>query len=162
MIFLRSRKILSWETIYTCILKKDTRRAYITTDDLDWVFSDKCSLKSGSAVRGLTFNITPKVNDDLRIFLEPSTGLINKESEQVEFSSVTTKVHFFSRWKRIEESVEKLNKIGTDFYIDESYFLYGKSSFIDQTFITALNKKVSIYGSFSYFNKKKLKIALLK
>ena len=50
-------------------------------------------------------------------------------------SSVPAKGHFFSRRKDIEEAVEKLNKIGTDFYINESYFLYDKSGFIDQTFI---------------------------
>ena len=73
----------------------------------------------------------------------------------------TNKGHFFSRRKGIEEAVEKLNKIGTDFYINKSYFLYDKSGFIDQNFITALNKKQSIYGSISYVNKK-LKMTLLK
>ena len=50
--------------------------------------------------------------------------------------------------------MKKLNKIAIDFYINESYFLYDKSGFIEQTFITAINKKISIYGSISYFNKK--------
>ena len=40
------------------------------------------------------------------------------------------------------------------YYINESYFLHDKSDLIKETFITALNKKVSIYGSVSYFNKK--------
>ena len=60
--------------------------------------------------------------------------------------------------KGIEDAVEKLNKIGIDFYINEIYFLYDKSSFIEQTFITAVNKKISIYGSISYFNKKNQKL----
>ena len=34
------------------------------------------------------------------------------------------------------------------------YFLYNKSDLIKETFITALNKKISIYGSISYFNNK--------
>ena len=123
---------------------------YISRDDLDWVFS----LKIGAALRGFTFNVTLKVNNNLRNFLELSTGLITKESGQVEFSSVPTKGQFFSTTQGIEEAVEKLNKILTDFYINGSYFLYDKSGFIDQTFITALNKKISIYGSISYFNKK--------
>ena len=101
---------------------------------------------------GLKINVTPKVNDDLRNFLEPPTGLINKESGQEEFSYAPTKGHFWGGRKGIEEAVEKLNKIGTDFYINESYFLYDKHVFIDQTFITTLNKKKSIYGSVSYFN----------
>ena len=123
---------------------------YISRDDLDWVFS----LKIGAALRGFTFNVTLKVNNNLRNFLELSTGLITKESGQVEFSSVPTKGQFFSTTQGIEEAVEKLNKILTDFYINGSYFLSDKSGFIDQTFITALNKKISIYGSISYFNKK--------
>ena len=123
---------------------------YVSRDNLDWVFS----LKIGAALRGFTFNVTLKVNNNLRDFLEPSTRLINKESGQVEFSSVPTKRQFFSRRQSIEEAVEKLNKILTDFYINGSYFLYDKIGFIDQTFITALNKKISIYGSISYFNKK--------
>ena len=83
----------------------------ISRDDLDWVFPSKYSLKFRVAVRGFTLNITPKVNDDLRNLLELSTGLINKESGQEEFSSISTKEHFFSRRKGIEEAVEKLNKI---------------------------------------------------
>ena len=65
-----------------------------------------------------------------------------------------TRRHFLSRKKGIEEAIEKLNTIGTDFYINESYFLYDRSGFIKQAFITALNKTISLYGSVSYFNKK--------
>ena len=110
-------------------IKKDTRCVYIFRDDLNWVFPEKYSLKIGANIRGFTFNITLEVNDDVRIFLEQSTDLINKET-------VPTKGHFFFRRKDIEEAVEKLNKIGTDFYLNESYFLDDKSGFIDQTFIT--------------------------
>ena len=46
-------------------------------------------------LEGLRFNTTPKVNDGLRNFLEPSTGLINSESGLEEFSSVATKGCFF-------------------------------------------------------------------
>ena len=59
-----------------------------------------------------------------------------------------------SRKKGIEETIEKLNRTRTDFYINESYLLYNRSDFIKQTFITALNKTIPIYGSISYFNKK--------
>ena len=36
----------------------------------------------------------------------------------------------------------------------KSYFLYGKSNLIKQTFVTEVNKLLSIYGSISYFDKK--------
>ena len=129
---------------------------------MDWLFPEKYSLKIGVSLKGFTFNITPKVNNDLRNVLEPSTGLMNSESGQEEFSSVLTRGHFFSRKKGIEKAIEKLNKIGTDFYINESYFLYDRIDFIKQTFITALNKTISIYGSISYFNKKKQKMTSLR
>ena len=100
-------KFLPGETIYTCILKKNTSCVYISRDDLDWVFPDKYSLKIGAAVRGFTFNVTPKVNDNQRNFLELSTGLRNKESGQEEFSSVPTKGHFFLEKKRYWGSCRK-------------------------------------------------------
>ena len=61
----------------------------------------------------------------------------------------------------IEEAVKKLNKIETDFYISESYFLYDKSDFIDQTFVTALNKKY-LFMVRLVTSTKKLKMTLLK
>ena len=36
-----------------------------------------------------------------------------------------------------------------------NFFLYDKSNFIEKTFITELNKRVTLYGSISYFCKKK-------
>ena len=38
--------------------------------------------------------------------------------------------------------------------MNESYFLYDKNDLIKETCITALNKKISIYGFMSSFNKK--------
>ena len=39
-------------------------------------------------------------------------------------------------------------------FINESYFLYDKSGLIKGSHITAINKKVSLYGSASYFDRK--------
>ena len=47
-------------------------------------------------------------------------------------------------------------------FINESYFLYDKSNFIKETFITEIKKIVSIYGSVSYFGKKKAKTKYFK
>ena len=49
---------------------------------------------------------------------------------------------------------KKSENIPVVYYINESYSLYDKNDLIKETFITALNKKISIYGSISYFNKK--------
>ena len=40
------------------------------------------------------------------------------------------------------------------YFINENYFLYDKSDLIKETNATALNKKISLYGSISYLNKK--------
>ena len=47
-------------------------------------------------------------------------------------------------------------------FISESYFLYDKSNFIKETFITELNNKIIIYGFISYYNKKKQKTKYFK
>ena len=76
---------------------------YISRDHLHWVFPDKYSLKVGAAVRGFTFNIAPKVDDD---FLDPSTGLINKESGEEEFILYQQRT-FFLKKKRYWGSCRK-------------------------------------------------------
>ena len=43
-------------------------------------------------------------------------------------------------------------KLFSDF-IEESYFLYDKSNLIIESFLTEINKLISIYGSISYFGK---------
>ena len=42
--------------------------------------------------------------------------------------------------------------IPTRNFINESYFLYDKSNPIKKTFVSAINKQLSLYGSFSYFS----------
>ena len=39
-------------------------------------------------------------------------------------------------------------------FINESYFLYDKSNVIEQTFVTEINKLISVYGFISFFNTK--------
>ena len=46
------------------------------------------------------------------------------------------------------------NAVQTKDFINESYFLYDKSFLIKKEFATAINKTLSIYGSFSHFSGK--------
>ena len=39
-------------------------------------------------------------------------------------------------------------------YVNESYFLYDKSNLIKRTFVTGINKQLSLFGSFSFFSGK--------
>ena len=50
----------------------------------------------------------------------------------------------------IENYIKKL----TVSFVKESYFLYDKSNMVEQTFITEINKLISVYNSISYFGKK--------
>ena len=52
--------------------------------------------------------------------------------------------------------MKNYKNISIKYYINECYFLYDKSDPIKETFIIALNKKIFIYVSISYFNKKAL------
>ena len=62
--FFKVKKNLTLGNSLYLYIKKDTRQVYISRDDLDWVFS----LKIGAALRGFTFNVTLKVNNNLRNF----------------------------------------------------------------------------------------------
>ena len=90
----------------------------------------------------------------LKNLIEPSQDLINKKRNTEETSSVPTQNSFFPEQKTIEDSIKNYKNAPISYFINESYFFYNKSDLIKETFITALNKKILIYGSISYFNKK--------
>ena len=107
----------------------------------------------GLTVRRFEFTF-PNLENSLKNLKEPSSGLINKNTGIEENSSVLTQASFFPEQKTTEEAIKNHNNVTMSYYINESYFLRDKSDLIKETFITALNKIVSIYGSVSYFNKK--------
>ena len=55
----------------------------------------------------------------------------------------------------INEQLEVENFIKKTQFIQGSYFLYDKGNVIKRSFITELNKFLTIYGSVSYFGQKK-------
>ena len=71
-----------------------------------------------------------------------------------ETSTVPKQHSFYPVQQQIEENIKNYNNVPVKYFINESYFLYDKSDLIKETYITALNKKVLIYGSASYFDKK--------
>ena len=83
--------------------------------------------------------------------------MINVENGFKIASNQLTEEQLFPSKKDIEVKIAEYNAIPTKNVINESHFLYDKSFLIKKTFITAINKKLSLYGSFSYFSGKTAK-----
>ena len=97
----------------------------------------------------------PNLPTSLKNFFQPSQNLLNIESGTEETSTVSTQYSFYPVQQQIEENIKKYNDVPLKNFINESYFLYDKSDLIKESYITAINKKVSLYASISYFNKTK-------
>ena len=65
-----------------------------------------------------------------------------------------TKNDFFPVQKDIKVKIDEYSSLPGKSFVNESYFLYDKINLILDAFITVLNKKNSIYGSFSCFSGK--------
>ena len=129
-------------------------------DNLDWLFHNKYSEKIGISIIGFEF-IFPNLKNSLKKFIEPSSTLINSEFGQKETTTAPTRDTFSPKYKGIEDNIKNYKNTPTT-HINENYFLYDKSNLIKDTFITPLTKKILIYGSISYFNKKKTENKIFK
>ena len=56
--------------------------------------------------------------------------------------------------QQIEEKIKEYDTVPSKNFINESYFLCDKSGLIKESCITAINKKVSLFESTSYFDRK--------
>ena len=79
--------------------------------------------------------------------LPPSKNLLNMASGTEEVDNVLIQNDFFLIQKDIKDKADKYNSVPEKNFVNESYFLYDKSNLILDTFITALHKIISIYGS---------------
>ena len=88
--------------------------------------------------------------------LKPSGNLINDfandNKEDFHHSLIT---NIFFDVDTFKKKVKEYGEIELKEFINQSFFLYDKSNTIKKTFITALNKEISIHGSFSFFSGKK-------
>ena len=89
--------------------------------------------------------------------LDPSPNLINTETNTEQIDNTLT-LELFANKKNTEDKISQYNAIPTKNFINESFFLYDKSNLIKKTFVTAINKQLSLYGSFSYFSGKDLRL----
>ena len=137
------------------VYKSETATHFKYNDEaqLNWLFPSHCLKTIGVLVRGFEFTF-PNLLGPLNTFLEPLQNLINSETGREEMSSVPTQANFFPEQKTIEDSIKNYKNIPIKYYINEIYFLHDKSNLIKETYLTAINIKLSIYGSISYFNKK--------
>ena len=131
----------------------ETSTKFIETKDNDWPFPDTYFTSSGCSVRGFSF-VFPNASTKLKEHLLPSKNLLSITSGTEEVDNVLTQTDFFPIQKYIKDKIDKYNSAPEKNFINESYFLCDKSNLTLDTFITALNKKISIYGSFSYFQGK--------
>ena len=85
--------------------------------------------------------------------LTPKGNLLNGTTPEAInlFSSNVFKLSAENLGKTVIENYIKKVTVG---FINESYFLYNKSNVIEQTFVTEINKLISVYGSIRFFNKK--------
>ena len=117
----------------------------LNKNNLDWPFPDKFYNSIGYTIHGCSFTFKNAANN-LSTILNPSNDLINVESGLEEVENTLIDERFYTV-KKIKEKIEEYNAIPIKYFINESYFLYDKSNLIKKTFITAINKQLSLYGS---------------
>ena len=115
-------------------------------------FPKKWFKNIGYTIVGFCFTIK-NAPDNLKDILNPSDELINDgENNNIEVVDKTFTMELIFNEKELLAKIAEYKAIPTKNFINESFFLYDKSNTIKKTFITALNKQLSIYGSFSYFS----------
>ena len=114
----------------------------------------------GFSVDGFKFTF-PKCQGDLQGLLIPSSELINKtEAEAKDFASKD--IFKLAQEMLVKTAIDNYIKKLTINFINQSYFVYDKSNFTKETLIMEINKIISIYGSGSYFGKKRVKAKYFK
>ena len=125
----------------------------LTGENLDFYFPDKWYNSIGCTINGFSFEIE-KVSTELKTILDPKDNLINLESG-IEEINLPDEEKFLTKTEiEIAKKLSKYKAIPTKNFINESYFLYDKSNLIKKRYITAFNKQIALYGTFSYFSGK--------
>ena len=145
----------------------NTSNIRIQTKTMDWLFPEKYYKSTGYIVHRFTFAF-PKVKTSISDIINPKNNLINVENGLEDPKNNLINVEngleeavnglsaefLFPLKKNIEDKIAEYNAVPTKTFINKSYFLYDKSFLIKKKLFTAINKTLSIYGSFSHFSGK--------
>ena len=116
----------------------------------DWHFPKKYFKSVGYTVDGFKFSF-PKAKTSISdILINPTKNLLNIENGLDEALNSFSSELFFPPKENIEDEIPEYNNFPRKDFVNESYFLYDKTNLIKKTFVTAINKTLSIYGSISY------------
>ena len=85
----------------------------------------------------------------------PKDKLINETSPEV-VNAISKDIVKLPQELLVRTAVKNYIKKLKVSFVTESYFLYDRSNLIEPTFITEINKLISIYGSISFFRKRSL------
>ena len=128
----------------------DNKRASFNPKELDWPFPEKFYESIGYTINRFSFEFK-NAPSNLRSILNPQVSLINVENGLEEADNSLNSDLFNPAKKTIEEKIAEYMAIPTKRFINEIYFLYDKSNLIKKI-VTAINKQLSLYDSFSYFS----------
>ena len=121
---------------------------FTLNSNLDWPMPKAYYKSIGVTVEGFSFTF-PNTKKTIKDIITPKDNLINIELGLELIENGLTPEFFFLKKRNRRKSA-----VPTKQFINESYFLYDKSFLVKKTFVTAINKTISIYGSFSHFQGK--------
>ena len=131
--------------------KKDLLLRILDYSNLDFFFPKKHFYNVGWTVEDYSFNLE-NAPTQIKNILKPTNGLINIKNGTKHIDPPTKEIFEFNAEIEIKKLIKKYKELPTKKFINESHFLYDKSNLIKKTFTSAIQKQLSLYGSFSYFS----------
>ena len=143
-----SKYVVYLERLFEYSILNEVKDYVLQKEDIfmsDYVVKKPFDVQSNVLIYGLKLNFPDVTKSKLYKLLEPTENIFNTGTEIALFSSKDFEIN---------EQLEVENFIKNTQFIQAGYFLYDKSNVIKRSFITELNKLLSIYGSISYFGEK--------
>ena len=129
------------------ILNQDIQR-------VDVYLPDFFSKQVGNHIGKFVFFLP--ISNTLKNLLTSKDNLLNEINPESANMFNPNDIFKIQQENLVKTAIEKYIKKLTVSFVRESYFLYDRSNLIEPTFITVINKFISIYGCISYFDKKSI------